>query len=242
MFENANFVVTGASGGIGISLVNDLLTLNANVCAIDSDVYSLNSLLKSNNFNKNLSIKHSNLSTEEKCIDAVSDLREIHGLIHLAGIFEKDDMEVGDTEGIYKDTMNANIKNGYSMCIACLPAMKRAKKSRAIFISSVAFNMGSQDYVAYSASKGAIVGMVRALSKRLAPNILVNAIAPGLIETSMINQVVKDRGIENILDTIPLKRLGSSDEIAKVIKFLLSEDSSYITGQVINVDGGKTLF
>ena len=84
--------------------------------------------------------------------------------------------------------------------------------------------------------------MIRALSKKLAPKITVNALAPGLIETAMINETVKDRGIKNILSQIPLKRLGKAVEIANIIKFFLSDDADYITGQVINVDGGKTLF
>jgi NAD(P)-dependent dehydrogenase (short-subunit alcohol dehydrogenase family) len=87
-------------------------------------------------------------------------------------------------------------------------------------------------------AKGALVGLTRALSRRLgSKGILVNALAPGIIETSMPAQIIKSRGTE-LLNSVPLGRFGKPGEIAGVVSFLLSEDASYITGQLINVDGG----
>ena len=91
----------------------------------------------------------------------------------------------------------------------------------------------------YAAAKGGVVGLTRALSRKLAPDVLVNAIAPGLIETKMSDAIVAERG-ESYRQEIPLKRFGKPSEVASVIRFLCSPDASYITGQTITIDGGIT--
>jgi 3-oxoacyl-[acyl-carrier protein] reductase len=93
--------------------------------------------------------------------------------------------------------------------------------------------------VPYAAAKGGIVGLTRALSRKLAPHVLVNAIAPGVIETKMAEPIIAERG-DDYRKEIPLGRFGRPDEIASVIRFLCSPDSSYITGQTITIDGGIT--
>ena len=108
-----------------------------------------------------------------------------------------------------------------------------------MFASSVAYRRGSPDYAAYGAAKGGIVGLTRALSRKFAPDILVNAIAPGLIVTRMTEHVIAERG-EAYRAEIPLQRFGQPAEVASVIRFLCSRDSSYVTGQTITIDGGIT--
>ena len=95
------------------------------------------------------------------------------------------------------------------------------------------------DYPAYSAAKGGIVGLTRALSRKLAPDIRVNAIAPGVIRTRMTDQVIARQGNERLAQ-IPLQRFGQPSEIATVIRFLCGADASYVTGQTITVDGGMS--
>ena len=105
-------------------------------------------------------------------------------------------------------------------------------------ISSVAGVHGNKGQINYSASKAGIIGFTKSLAKELASrNILVNAVAPGFIGTDMTN-ILKDDVKDKILEQIPLKRIGNAEEVANVVKFLASPDSSYITGQVINIDGG----
>src|SRR5208337_3724246 len=115
----------------------------------------------------------------------------------------------------------------------------RRQPARIVLTSSVAYRRGSADGVPYAAAKGGIVGLTRALSRKLAPDVLVNAIAPGLIETGMADPVVAERR-EADREEIPLKRFGKPPEVASVIRFLCSPDASYITGQTITIDGGIT--
>jgi NAD(P)-dependent dehydrogenase (short-subunit alcohol dehydrogenase family) len=125
------------------------------------------------------------------------------------------------------------------MAAAAAPRMDPDEVGRMVFASSLAFRRGSFDHVAYSAAKGGIVGLVRALSRGLAPAVLVNGLAPGIILTGMPDHIlaVPERR-ERLLAETALKRFGQPREVATVIHFLLGAGSSYITGQVINVDGG----
>ncbi len=115
------------------------------------------------------------------------------------------------------------------------------QEGRIINIASVVGISGNAGQTNYSASKAGIIGFTKSLAKEVASrNILVNAVAPGFIETIM-TQVLKDEVKEEIAKMIPLKRMGKTQDVANVVKFLASEDSSYITGQVINIDGGMLM-
>ena len=119
--------------------------------------------------------------------------------------------------------------------------MIKQKNGRIINLSSVVGITGNAGQTNYSASKAGVIGFTKSLAKEVASrNILVNAIAPGFIETDM-TKVLSDNVKEAILNQIPLKRMGEAKEVAKLVKFLVSDDSKYITGQVINVDGGMVM-
>ena len=116
--------------------------------------------------------------------------------------------------------------------------MMKARNAQLINISSVVGIAGNAGQTNYSASKAGIIGFTKSLAKEVASrNILVNAVAPGFIETNMTD-VLKQEVKDEIAKNIPLKRMGTPQDVANVVKFLASEDSSYITGQVISVDGG----
>ena len=121
------------------------------------------------------------------------------------------------------------------------PFMMKQRYGKIVNISSVVGVIGNAGQSNYAASKAGIIGFTKSLAKEIASrNILVNAVAPGFIETNMTD-VLKDEVKEAISKQIPLNRMGKAEDVANVVKFLASEDSSYITGQVINIDGGMLM-
>ena len=238
MFNGKTILVTGAAGGIGSCLVQMLLEANAKVIAIDQDVSGLDALSDITQRSQNLTIVPSNLADETSALEALKCVKTLYGLVHLAGTFEPDDFVIGDTENIFDQSINANVRNFYSLYIAARSALRASSNARIVLCSSVAFNRGAYFHTAYSGAKGAIVGIARSLARREAPKILVNVVAPGIIDTPMIRELVKVRGQIAVEQEIPVRRIGTPHEVSAVIRFLLSEDASYITGQVINVDGG----
>ena len=122
-----------------------------------------------------------------------------------------------------------------------VPCMMKARNGRIINISSVVGISGNAGQSNYAASKAGIIGFTKSLAKELAArNILVNAVAPGFIQTDMTG-VLKEEIKEEIAKMIPLKKMGTAQDVANVVKFLASDDSSYITGQVLQVDGGMLM-
>ena len=238
MFNGKTILVTGAAGGIGSCLVQMLLKAEAKVIAIDQDAGGLSTLSNMTQDSPHLTFIPSILTVVTNAVVALKGVEVLYGLVHLAGTFEPDNFVIGDTKNVFDQSINANVRNFYSLFIAAKPALRASSNARIVLCSSVAFNRGAYFHTAYSGAKGAIVGMARSLARREAPNILVNVVAPGIIDTPMIRDLVKVRGQKTIVQEIPVQRIGTAHEVSAVIRFLLSEDASYITGQVINVDGG----
>ena len=141
----------------------------------------------------------------------------------------------------FEAVINVNLIGTFNVTKNVISSMVKQRSGRIINISSVVGVSGNAGQTNYSASKAGIIGFTKSLAKEVASrNILVNAVAPGFISTDMTS-VLSDTVKENINSQIPLKRMGSSKDIANVVKFLASEESSYITGQVINVDGGMLM-
>lgn len=141
----------------------------------------------------------------------------------------------------FEKVIDTNLVGTFNMTRNVIPHMVKQKSGRIINISSVVGVVGNAGQTNYSASKAGIIGFTKSLAKEVASrNILVNAVAPGFISTDMTS-ILADSVKENINNQIPLKKMGTAEDVAKVVKFLASEDSSYITGQVINVDGGMVM-
>ena len=141
----------------------------------------------------------------------------------------------------FDKVININLKGTFNVTKNVVPFMIKQKEGKIINISSVVGVVGNAGQANYSASKAGIIGFTKTLAKELASrNIRVNAVAPGFIQTDMTS-VLKDSVKENINNQIPLKRMGTAEEVANVVYFLADDVSSYITGQVINVDGGMVM-
>ena len=161
-------------------------------------------------------------------------------LVNNAGI-TKDNLFIRMKKEDFDDVINVNLVGTFNVTKNVVPIMIKQKYGRIINISSIVGISGNAGQANYSASKAGIIGFTKSLAKELgARNILVNAIAPGFIETNMTS-VLKDCIKEEIGKSIPLKKMGKPEDVANVANFLASEDSSYVTGQVINVDGGMLM-
>ncbi|MEO1019674.1 MAG: SDR family oxidoreductase [Pseudomonadota bacterium] len=233
-YRDKTFVITGAVGGIGRETVDLLHRQGARLHLIDVDRERLEPFAAI----ERVSMAVSTLDGPKACEAALAGLdRPIYGFIHLAGIFEPEDLDEAPRQ-VWDRVLSANLHNAFDLAVALHRRFDANEVGRIVMMSSLAFRRGAFDHVSYSAAKGGLVGLVRALSRRFAPNILVNGLAPGLIDTPMPQRMLDRRGRDTVLSTIPLGRLGHPRECASVIDFLCGPGATYITGQIINVDGG----
>ncbi len=232
-------IVTGAGGAIGMAALPALAAPDVRLIAVDrSDDAARRAEKIAEDLPGEIFPVRSSLESFASCRDVVEQIgTPIAGLAHLAGVFETDVAGPAE-EGVWDRAIADNLTNAYNISGACIEKLDRSASPSFVFMSSLAFRYGSWDHVSYSAAKGGIVGLVRALSRKLAPGCRVNGIAAGLVESPMAADMVANRGIDRVVGGIPLRRLGQPEDIAGVIAFLMSEAASYITGQVINVDGG----
>jgi 3-oxoacyl-[acyl-carrier protein] reductase len=172
--------------------------------------------------------------------EIIAEYGKIDVLVNNAGI-TKDMLLMRMKKEDFEQVIDTNLIGTFNVTKNVIPYMMKARSGRIVNISSVVGISGNAGQTNYSASKAGIIGFTKSLAKEVASrNILVNAVAPGFIETNMTD-VLKDEIKEEIAKNIPLKRMGTSEDVANVVKFLVSEESSYITGQVINVDGGMLM-
>ena len=161
-------------------------------------------------------------------------------LVNSAGIVQ-DGLLGAMTQDQWRNVIETNLGGTFNYCHAVTQPMMMMRRGSIVNLSSTAAEFAARGQVNYAASKGGINGLTRSLAKELAPrNVRVNAVAPGMIETDM-SQVVRGIAGDQIKKTIPLKRIGSPEEVAAVVAFLASDDAAYLTGQVLRVDGGLSL-
>jgi NAD(P)-dependent dehydrogenase (short-subunit alcohol dehydrogenase family) len=238
-FDERLIVITGGAGGIARATAKLLLAQGAELLLIDPSAPALEAAAAELAAAARVRTVVSALESPEACRAALADLdRPIYALVHLAGIFRPDALDPAHRP-LWDATLAANLTNAFDMAAAVRPRLDPDATCRMVFASSLAFRRGSFDHIAYTAAKGGIVGLVRSLARALAPAVLVNGVAPGIILTGMPEHLleVPDRR-KRLLAETTLKRFGEAREVATVIRFLLSDDSSFITGQLINVDGG----
>ena len=239
-------LVTGASRGIGRSIALELARSGISV-AINyhsSEKMAKELLCEIKKFNENVNIYKADVSNEIEVSEMVHkinlDLGEIDILVNNAGI-----SQIGlftDMTSYERDRMiGVNLIGAMNVTNAILPSMIHYKSGSIINISSMWGEVGASCEVVYSASKAGLIGFTKALAKELAPSgIRVNCISPGVIDTDM-NSELSGADIKELIDEIPIKRIGMPDDIAKAVKFLISDNAKYITGQVIGINGGMII-
>ncbi len=241
-FTGQRIAITGGAGGIGLATARLFLDGGAEVLLIDRDATRLEAAEQVLGTGR-LTAWRSELADPAACAAALDQAGgPVAALVHLAGLFEPDPLSPDD-HGVWDRAIAANLTNAYDMAVAFIPRAAAPTgprgPARIVFASSLAFRRGSPDRAAYAAAKGGLVGLTRSLARKLAPDVLVNAVAPGIIDTAMAAPLIAGRDARSPAD-VPLRRWGRPEEVAGVIRFLCSEDSSYVTGQTITVDGGIT--
>lgn len=236
-------VVTGASKGIGASIAMELAKLGANVVVnYKSDKEgaqnTLNAIVTAGGVGCIIPGDVSNYQQTELMIrKTVETYGKLDILINNAGI-SKTGLLIDMDESTWDDIINVNLKGVYNCTHNALKYMLTKKSGVIVNVSSMWGDIGASCEVIYSATKGGVNAFTRALSKELAPSgIRVNAVAPGVIETNM-NGFLNGEERESLECDIPLGYFGKCIQVAKVVAFLCLEDSDYITGEIINVNGG----
>lgn len=236
-------IVTGASRGIGRATAEALADQGATVIVnyAKSETAArevVDGIVSRGGRAEMLGFDVADAETTER---AIADAAKRHGrldiLVANAGV-AIDGLLLRLKNEDFERTFGVNVRGALASARAATRVMMRAKAGRVIFLSSVVGEMGNAGQAAYSASKAAILGLTKTLAREYASrNITVNAVAPGYVETDM-TQAIQGDPREKLLDAIPLGRVASSREIASAIVYLASDEASYVTGQVLRVNGG----
>ena len=238
-------IVTGAAQNIGKAISLDLARMGADVAIVDvleekaeETAEEIRGLGR-----RALAAKVDVTNGEEvsACVEKVVEkMGAVDILVNNAGI-TRDALLLRMKEAEWDAVIAVNLKGTYNFTRAAVRPMLKAKGGRIVNIASVIGIMGNAGQANYAASKAGIIGFTRAVAKEVASRgITVNAIAPGFIRKSMTD-ALSDKAKESLMGMIPLKRLGTSQDVADVVVFLVSPAAGYVTGQVINVDGGMIM-
>lgn len=239
--KTKEILITGSSRGIGKATAKLLAKQGYNIVLhCNKNIDKAKSVQEE--IGENSRILQFDISNREQTTEILTnDIAEngvYFGLVLNAGI-TKDNVFPAMEDDEWDSVINTNLNGFYNVVKPLiLPMIQSRQKGRIVTLSSVSGLSGNRGQVNYSASKAGIIGATKALSLEVAKRgITVNCVAPGVIESDMTEDLPKDK----VLDMIPMKRFGTAEEVANVIEFLISEKASYITGQVISVNGGLYL-
>ena len=237
--ENKNIIITGASGGIGNSIVQKLYDNGAKILASGTKIEKLEELKKKF---KNIEILKFDISESDKVEDFVEDASDKLGgsldcLVNNAGI-TKDNLAIRMSLDEWKRVIEINLTSTFLLSKFSIKKMLKNKSGKIINITSVVGHTGNLGQANYTASKAGIVAMSKSLAIEYAKkNININCISPGFIKTDMTEKI-DEKFKEIIISKIPSARLGEPEDIANAVLFLASKQSNYINGETLHVNGG----
>ena len=240
--KNKNIIVTGASGGIGNSIVERLYQNGANILATGTRIEKLEELKKKFD---NIKILKFDISQHDKIEEFIeSATKELGGsldcVVNNAGI-TKDNLTIRMSLEEWSKVININLTSTFLMCKYSIKKLLKNKSGKIINITSVVGHTGNVGQANYTASKAGIVAMSKSLAIEYAKkNINVNCISPGFISTAMTDQI-DEKFKEKIIAKIPSNKLGKPEDIANAVNFLSSDQSDYINGETLHVNGGMYL-
>ena len=240
--KNKNIIITGASGGIGNSIVETLNANGANILATGTRIEKLEEL--KSKFN-NIKIIKFDISQHEQIEKFINNATEELGgsldcIINNAGI-TKDNLTIRMSLEEWIKVIDINLTSTFLMCKYSIKKMLKNKSGKIINITSIVGHTGNVGQANYTASKAGIVAMSKSLAIEYAKkNINVNCISPGFISTAMTDKI-DEKHKEAIIAKIPYNRLGKPEDIANAVKFLSSNESDYINGETLHVNGGMYL-
>jgi len=237
--EKKNIIVTGASGGIGNAIIKKLSQAGANILASGTRIEKLEELKK--NF-KGLKILKFDISQSDKIEEFIENATNelggnLDGIVNNAGITQ-DNLAIRMSLDEWQKVININLTSTFLMSKFAIKKMLKNKSGKIVNITSVVGHTGNLGQANYTASKAGIVALSKSLAIEYAKkNININCISPGFIKTAMTDKI-DDKFKEVIVSKIPSARLGEPDDIANAVLFLSSDQSNYINGETLHVNGG----
>ncbi|PKD17968.1 oxidoreductase [Salegentibacter salinarum] len=221
-----NILLIGGSTGIGLEIAHQLVKENKVIVA------------SRNKGELNDDIDHLEFNVLKDKIEDLELPEEIHGLVYCPGSINLKPFKMLKSKD-FEEEMNLNFLSLVKVVQALMPKLKKAENTSLVFFSTVAVKVGMPFHTSVAAAKGAIEGFAKSLAAEYAPKIRVNVIAPSLTDTPLAEKLLSnDSKKEKMSERHPLKRVGNTKDIANAATFLLSEENSWITGQIIGVDGG----
>lgn len=247
LFAGKTVVITGASRGVGRATALRFAEAGANVVVNylknEQDAAETVELCQKANVRAvAVQADASKLNDAEKIRQAaVENFGRIDVLVINAGIWKGAPVDEMPEE-LWDEVLDTNLKSCWAMSRAVVPEIKKQEKGAIVLVSSTAGQRGEANYSNYAASKGGQISFTKALAMELAPEIRVNCVAPGWIETAMVRPVFENEEYKKqVLEAIPLKRMAATDDIALSICFLASDWARHITGEILNINGGSVL-